>query len=48
LFQVLQLGEALKHSDMIVKNYTEHINVSNCFEVTMANEAYTLLSDFSA
>ena len=45
LFQVLMLGEAFRHNDNLAEDGVEH-GVPDCFEVTMANEAYKLLDSF--
>lgn len=43
LFQLYFLREKLEQSDTIVAEDIEHTAVPDCFEVTMANEAYELL-----
>jgi hypothetical protein len=43
LFQLFLLGEELKQSSTTVKESGEQSRVPDCFEVTMANEAYALI-----
>jgi hypothetical protein len=43
LFQIYLLSEALKQEETTAARGTEHPAVPECFEVTMANEAYALI-----
>ena len=43
LFQVFLLGEELKQNNASAESSAEHATIPDCFEVTMANEAYELL-----
>ena len=43
LFQVLLLDEELKQGELFIEELVEDDNLPECFEVTMANEAYGLL-----
>jgi thiamine kinase-like enzyme len=43
LFQLFLIGEELRQSAAVTDLAVEHLPVPDCFEVTMANEAYELL-----
>lgn len=45
LFQVYLLGEALKQNETMAEQALEHPVIPECFEVTMANEAYKLIDE---
>lgn len=45
LFQLHFLSEALTNEKIVIEQMVERASISQCFEVTMANEAYQLLDN---
>jgi hypothetical protein len=45
LFQLYSLSESLKNAEIVKEQTIERPGILECFEVTMANEAYNLLEE---